>query len=810
MKKSFIVFAILLIVFSCSNKNKFFTVETENFRLSLDEKGKLTELIQKNTNANLLVADTSSYLLSIKKNDRIINPEQAVINSNKNEIEFTFLTNIKAVIKYEANADYIKFEIISFSDSDTELIVWGPYNTKLNKVIGETVGVVQNDDFAIGIQSLNAKTLGGFPWTNNDCMPQINIFAQNDYTDLSEEGKDYVLYRVEAAKPTKFGSSLQAYCRNRNKERIIDNLDHEYYISPKYNDGGIIGSSIALFGSSKNEILNTISKIEINEKLPHPMLEGEWGKTSKYAARAYLIYDFTESTIYKAIELTKKAGLKYLYQGNPFETWGNFELSKTSFPNGINGLKNCVEKANQNGIQIGVHTLSNFITTNDKYVTPIPDKRLGKVGYTKISEDLNSTVKEIKIDDPKFFDQYKNNNLKTVQIDDELIRYERCVNDNGWKLVNCERGAFGTKKSTHSKSSVICKLADHGYKVFLTDIDLSLEVSKNIAELYNKTGLRQISFDGLEGNRSTGMGNYGEILFTQNWYNNLDENIKSSFIADASRTTHFFWHIYTRMNWGEPWYAGFRESQTDYRLKNQEYFKRNLMPAMLGWFQLRPETSLEDIEWMLARSAAFDAGYAFVVNDMSLEKNKISDEIFRTIGIWEEARLSKLFTDEQKEEMKDLKNEYRLIKENSNKYVLTHINSFKFNHVKKNLQPGEPVASKFEFDLNEKSNDWELIIQSINSETKDISIEFDNYRKLVLNVDLKENEILKFDGKNKLTVYQANWNKIKELEINNFDLKLEKGKHNISFDCKFSSGDNAQAKLELRFLGNNNILQLKK
>ena len=97
-------------------------------------------------------------------------------------------------------------------------------------------------------------------------------------------------------------------------------------------------------------------------------------------------------------------------------------------------------------------------------------------------------------------------------------------------------------------------------------------MAKNLAALYTHTGLRQISFDGLEGNRSTGMGNYGELLFTSSWYKSLSDTLKSHLIIDASRTTHFFWHTYSRMNWGEPWYAGFRESQTEYRLKNQAYF----------------------------------------------------------------------------------------------------------------------------------------------------------------------------------------------------------------------------------------------
>ena len=38
--------------------------------------------------------------------------------------------------------------------------------------------------------------------------------------------------------------------------------------------------------------------------------------------------------------------------------------NKNEFPNGIQGLKNCVEKAEKQGIKLGTHCLSNFITTH--------------------------------------------------------------------------------------------------------------------------------------------------------------------------------------------------------------------------------------------------------------------------------------------------------------------------------------------------------------------------------------------------------------------------------------------------------------
>ena len=42
-----------------------------------------------------------------------------------------------------------------------DAVIWGPYPTTISKIIGEIIGVVRNDNFALGIQVLNVKTLGG-------------------------------------------------------------------------------------------------------------------------------------------------------------------------------------------------------------------------------------------------------------------------------------------------------------------------------------------------------------------------------------------------------------------------------------------------------------------------------------------------------------------------------------------------------------------------------------------------------------------------------------------------------------------------
>ncbi len=803
----------IFILISCSNNSdtSIIGLKTKSLKMSINNAGLITELSDINSNVNYISQDTASVLMAIRMNNIFKSPESAQIKDGT--IILKYDQNIEATVKFEEKEDYITFELVSLTNKeDVDLILWGPYFNIIHKIIGETVGVVRDETFSLGIQSLNIKTLGGYPWNESDRMPEFDIFTEDDPNNMHPNADGSVLYRVEAAKPTKNGSSLQAYTRNRNKERVIQDFDHEKIIAPAYNDGGVIGSKIALFGSSSSKALGIIGAIELAEELPHPIIDGVWGKTAPGASAAYIITSFTEDNVQDAITLTKKAGLKYLYHyGKTFENWGHFDLYKGEFPNGIEGLNACVEKAKAQGVYLGTHFLSNFITTNDAYVSPVPDSRLAKVGSSKILENIDATVTEIEIASPDFFNQYKNNNLKTVMIGEELIRYNKVSEQEPWKLLDCQRGAFNTIAKEHKSGEEISKLLDHGYKVFLTNAELTIEMSKTMAELYNKTGLRQISFDGLEGNRSTGLGTYGESLMPYTWYNNLSEDSKKHLIIDASRTTHFFWHIYSRMNWGEPWYGGFRESQTEYRFKNQAYFKRNFMPGMLGWFKMTEETSIEDIEWLLSRSAGYDAGYAFVTSNEVIAKNGNSDKILNLIGDWEKLRISNSFSEEQKELMRMTGNEFELIKSEDESWNLNHINTTSFKHEKKIKQPGEPLNSVFEVNNNGKDQTLNFIFSANNCKAKDIKIEINNYKSIALSITLNQGEHLKYIGGNHAIIYDADWQPINEIPINSLDFKINSGLNNILFDCKFETSEkDSNVKLEFRTISKEEKIELKK
>ncbi|RPH92956.1 MAG: hypothetical protein EHM72_16765 [Calditrichaeota bacterium] len=798
MKKNLNFLLVLLLSFSASSSGDI-SLSLPSFQLSLDRSGSVCGLVDGQQQQNYLAQDVAAPLLRILVAGEMRTPISARYDSINHTLLLVFADGTEATIQVVFREKYLTLELSAVTNPEKiELVVWGPYPTSLGKVIGETVGVVQGENFALSIQALNPKTLGGYPWNENDCMPQLDIFDQDDLSDMSEQGKRYVLYRVEAAKPENYGSSLQAYCRNRNQERIVANWDHDRYTAPPYDDGGVIGSKIALFGCAVADILDTIAAIEITEGLPHPTIDGTWGKIAPSASAAYIIMEFGEKDIERAIAVTQKAGLRYLYHPGPFENWGHFDLNHRQFPNGVEGLKQCVDKARSQGIYLGVHTLSNFITLDDPYVTPIPDPRLAKVGTTLLVADITSTQTDIPIASPDFFNQFNNNHLRTCVIGSELIRYGQVSESAPWRLLECSRGAFNTQAASHAQGDSVSKLADHAYRVFLTNPELSIEVAQNIAELFNETGLRQISFDGLEGNRSTGLGNYGEILFTQAWYDHLTDDIRQHYIADASRTSHFFWHMYTRMNWGEPWYAGFRESQTDYRLKNQAYFKRNLMPAMLGWFKMTAETSVEDIEWMLARSAAFNAGYAFVVSPQDLAQNGDADQILGLLGQWERARMADVFSDEQKKQMQDIQNEFHLSPISADAWALTRVHSFKFTHERKVRQPGEPLYSRFSFNNPVEEKEINFILSAEGGDISDIILEFDHHNEIRLPVTLRAGEKLKYDGGPEAIHYNVHWRPLERVAIEPSRFTVSQGEHELLFDCRFDDGKDVRAKLEIR------------
>lgn len=784
------------------------TLRTRHATFGIADDGVLCALSRSADGYSYLAPQQPAPLLSVRVSGKLHAPDRAIWDAPTRDLTLHFDDpGVNAILKAEAKPTHVVFELVDIQPTNrAELILWGPYPTTIGDLIGEVVGVVSDSEFALGIQALNAKTLGGYPAREDDIDAEYTSDDSGHYPDLPAELKQDQIFRGDTARHTEFGSVLQAYCRNRDRDRVIANWGHEQYLAPAFPDGGVIGSKIALFACPAAQALETIGAIEVAEGLPHPLLDGVWAKVATNANCSYLIVDFSEATIDRAIAMTRRAGLNYLYHSSPFETWGHFALKPVLFPNGWDGLRACVAKARKAGVRIGFHTLSNFITPNDPYVTPRPDPRLPRVGLSVLTAEVDVGLKEIPIGAPEIF--RKPTTMNTVMIGEELIRYGSISSNAPWRLLDCQRGAWGTRASAHSAGSAVARLMDHDYKVFLTDAQLSIEVAQNIAKLCNHAGTLQISLDGLEGNWSTGMGQYGRTLFTKAWFDALQPELRDQ-INDASNAGHFNWHITTRMNWGEPWYAGFRESQTLYRFKNQLFFERNLMPRMLGWFALRPDSSLEDAEWLLARAAGFDAGFALAASLAStaqLEADPDSAEAAKQFGAvtailaaikqWETARLAGAFPPEVKAALRDNAREFQLQAVGPNRWNLFEVHATRFSHEAIATAPTE-----ISFTNRHAAQPLPWIVRVAGKHPiAGVTVEIND--KLV--VDLKDRVLppggaLKFAGGREAVIYDGTWKELERVAVNVRAARIHEGRQRIKAGCQ--RGGEGSLQVELRPLG---------
>jgi len=770
--------------------------------------GALNGIVRGDTGRDYLAAGQPAPVLSVRVEGTLRAPDRADWDGATRHLTLHFRDRgLRAVLRAETKTTHVVFELVDLRPSNTvEMVLWGPYPVAISHIVGEIVGVVRDPEFAVGLQALNAKTLGGYPAQENDMATSYTADDPGAYADLPPELNKDQLFRGDTARHTRFGSVLQAFCRNRHRSRVIENWGHDRYVAPAYDDGGVMGSKIALFACPSPQALETIGAIEVAEGLPHPMLDGVWAKVAPGANSSYLIVDFGEQTVDRAIEMTRRAGLRYLYHSSPFETWGHFTLRRALFPRGWDGLRGCVEKAGRAGVRIGFHTLSNFITPNDPYVTPVPDSRLARIGASVLVNGLDDQAKEIPVESPDVF--VRKTELNTVVLGEELIRYGAVSTNAPWRLLECQRGAWGTRAAAHAPGTAVAKLMDHGYKVFLTDPELTKEVAGQIARLCNHAGTLQISLDGLEGAWSTGMGQYGRTLFTQSWYEALAPGLRGQ-INDASNPGHFNWHIYTRMNWGEPWYAGFRESQTLYRFKNQLHFERNLMPHMLGWFALRPDTSVEDAEWLLARAAGFDAGFALAASLAStaqLEADPRSADAAKAFGAvpailsaireWETARMARVFPPEVRARLRDNSREFHLEPRGPARWDLFEIASARFTH---DASQASPSRAPFTNAHSPQSLEW--IVRSNSKQPVSGVVLTLNGRPIA---DLKERALpaggcVKYTGGAAASIHDSAWKEVARVAVDAMAGRVDSGVQEATVGCTPVPG--ALLNLELRTRG---------
>jgi hypothetical protein len=430
--------------------------------IDLSAKGQIVALSNPVSGKNYLASGEKAPLLQIRVDNDWYAPTEATFKSGIVSLVYQ-PANIQAQVKVVQKQTHITFELIGLNAKDkVNAVIWGPFPTIIKQTIGEVVGVVRDGEYAIGIQALNPKTIAGVL--------------------CNEEGADTTRGSAAVAQP--YGSSLQSFSLDRSKDRKITVWGRPEMPVNAIPNETTLGSKIALFACAESQALSRIGDIEMAEGLPHALIDGIWFKQSPETGRAYLISDFNEQTVDALLDYTQQAGLASLYHEGPFQSWGHFILDSMAFPNGIVGMKTCVEKAHKKGIRIGVHTLSTFINTNDPYVTPIPDKRLSATGSSVLTAPVGANASEIPVASDQYFKHIESSTLHAVKIGDEIIRFRAVSEQLPFRLLDCQRGMYGTQAASHTKGEVASMLFDYPYNTLFPNVELQQEIAGNLGRFF--------------------------------------------------------------------------------------------------------------------------------------------------------------------------------------------------------------------------------------------------------------------------------------------------------------------------------------
>ncbi|MFE7712733.1 Ig domain-containing protein, partial [Streptomyces sp. NPDC057486] len=569
-------------------------------------------------------------------------------------------------VEVVCKAGYSTFEVVAVDapkDVDVQTLLWGPLATSISETVGTAVGVVRDDDFAIGLRPLTDRTEGAWPQEYQDLGWESEVDHDPDHVSVGS------LEQWSAAGVTPWGSVLRAFTFDYTKERHRKVNGYPIPVGPlPGRDGKVAGSKMALFGASPEATPTILSYIAAGEKLPYPRLNGQWQKASQASSQSWLVLgDLQTDNIPAAARFAKAAGMDRIYSltsnYGPWESSGHYKFD-SSLGGSDAGAAAAVDIAEANGVQLGVHTLSDFVSTGDEpynwswfprddYLTPPADDRLVTGGRASLTRPLTAGDTTVYLDSGALLAAGVHHSY--LRIGDEFVSYGAAEQvGKEWKLTGVQRARWGSVAVSHAAGDRAARVVANSYGGAIGNHAVLDEISDRLTTAWNNTGITGMSWDGLESASESGWGAYGMAHLVNRTFRRIDA--KDRFISETSRMTSNTWDALTRASWGE---VG--STSMEQVFKNNKYLQANYLPGMLGWISLKGSDSLLTMEWKLARGAGLNAGAGFQSSVSSLVSGgENTTRLLEAIQQWETARNLGAFTAEQRVRFRDLSTNWHL------------------------------------------------------------------------------------------------------------------------------------------------------
>jgi hypothetical protein len=666
-----------------------------------------------------------SPLLSLSIQGRLVDPITAAYSKERQELKLWFPQGSMAVVKASVKPRYFRFQLASLTNrKSVSSIVWGPVHTTISKRIGDLIGVVRDDEWAIGMLGLDDNTIAGPPVDGDGYgmnyfvhspdpkrFPVPAKYREGQVFNIGGDGVSDVAFYSHpeeyfqltfgngAALEPAFGSTLAYHARDRRKPSTV-----LYSLLPGFKgsrprhmvtdpvDADYIGSAVALYACPDPEGLSTIENIELAERLPHPMIDGKWIHDPA-ALRPGMIWYGPHD---KLIEYADALGLKAVhdegqgeYYANPADHWLG---SRVKFSDGKScSYRQFTEQTNAHGIKYGLHTLCLFLQPNRcTDVTPDASAHLQTVLRTKLAADLGASDKEIVVDDPSFLAEDgtwpMRDGANTLRIGTELIHYDGISDSAPYTMRGVQRGFDGTQAQTHRAGDEVAKLQMNCYNGFCPDMALMPEYADYYAKVMAENGMRYVDFDGLESTLYQSQGYYGVRRFFRRFFDTyakltggLAPRVMGSCVFAGGWEYMSVCDVGGGNNMFDPILNRWGIEGKDIR----NGFGNSYFQPTLGGQDYHSDWSMVDAENLQAKAIGWNATFMLGMSEDAVEKSGEKAAIFKAFRTWEDAREAGVFTDSVKSRLRDLSYKFHLERAGKNAYSL-----FPVKEVRASVVPG--------------------------------------------------------------------------------------------------------------------------
>lgn len=403
-----------------------------------------------------------------------------------------------------------------------------------------------------------------------------------------------------------------------------------------YKAHGWEGAGVFLLGMPEVHLRETMQQVVASYppgEMPVNLAGGPFAMDHPKNYGSYVIVSeaITEQQVDEWVAHLSRFGVTQVdfHQGTPFRQ-GDFHFNEKAYPNGVADFRKMSEAFRKHGFITGLHTYAQYIDVNSQFVTPVPSKDLDAMGTYALTDDLDTDETTVRVDistaDISETVGWSIRNSKVIRIDDELMIFDKPSRTAPYGFTSCQRGAYGTKVSAHSKGARV----EHIVQLFDMFIpkdgsELFLEVARETARAYNEGGFGMIYLDALWSPRTDDydLGRYYETLFV----NELLKHVETPPLLEyGSFFATNLWYGRSRMGAWDTGHRGYRQFFDKHIEANHTTADPFYLPGHMGWMALCPSNGdnadnfqyhimfQEDVEYLGAKILAYN--YSLSYNDI--------------------------------------------------------------------------------------------------------------------------------------------------------------------------------------------------